>query len=114
MLLELITHIRTDHACYLLNGDLDEHSTSIEINSVAKQNNPPSKCPIHNMAWLAYGTCTYAGSYMHPVHDKQETSVNVRGDGDCQKLRGQEILRSSNCTKKLLQILGMGGGGVVL
>ena len=52
------------------------------------------------MTWDVYGTFTYAGSYMHPVHDKQETSLNVRDGGDSQNLRGQDILRSSNCTNK--------------
>ena len=37
-------------------------------NSVAKQNNYFNKSPIYNVAWHAYRTCTYAGSYTHPVH----------------------------------------------
>ena len=37
---------------------------------------------------------------MHPVHDKQETSLNVRNGGDSQSLRGQDILGSSTCTNK--------------
>ena len=42
----------------------------------------------------------HAGSYMYPVHDKQETSLNVRDGEDSQTVRGQEILRRSNCTNK--------------
>ena len=47
-----------------------------------------------------YGTYTYAGSYMHPVHCKQEMLLNLRVCGDSQNLIGQEILRSSYCTNK--------------
>ena len=64
------------------------------------------------MAWHAYGTCKYASSHMHPKHDKQETSLNMKGGGDSQNLRGQEIFRSSNCTNEkkcyLHRILGRG------
>lgn len=63
-----------------------------------------------------YGTYTYAGSYMHPVHCKQEMLLNLRVCGDSQNLIGQEILRSSYCTNKktryLVQIFE-GGGGVL-
>ena len=48
------------------------------------------------------------------MHDKQETSLNVRDGGDSQNLRGQDILRSSNCTKKnkkKTSLLLIGGGG---
>ena len=69
-------------------------------------------CTIHNVAWHAYGTCKYAGSYMHPVHDKQETLLNVRGSGDSQNLKGQEILRSLyKCKKAILIKYWRGGGG---
>ena len=42
----------------------------------------------------------YAGSHMHSKHDQQETSLNMKGGGDSQNLRGQEIFRNSNCTNK--------------
>ena len=74
--------------------DLEGYFTTLKINSVAKQKKFRNMCKIHNVAWHAYCTCKYAGSYMHPVHDKQETSLNVRGSGDSQNLKGQEILRS--------------------
>ena len=57
----------------------------------------------------------HAGSYMHPVHDKQETSLNVRGGGNSQTLRGQDILRSSNCTNKkamFYNYVWAGGGSI--
>lgn len=64
-----------------------------------------------------YGTYTYAGSYMHPVHCKQEMLLNLRVCGDSQNLIGQEILRSSYCTNKknryLVQIFERGGGCLV-
>ena len=59
-----------------------------------------NKFPIHIVTWDVYRSFTYAGSYMHPVHNKQETSLNVRDGGDSQNLKGQGILRSSNCTNK--------------
>ena len=34
----------------------------------------------------------HAGSYMHPVHDKQETSLDVRDGEDSQTLRGGRFL----------------------
>ena len=44
---------------------------------------------------------------------KQDTSLNVRGNGDSQNLKGQETLRSLNCTneKKLSIFIKYVGGG---
>lgn len=92
LLLELIMLL------FLNWGDLQGHSTSLKICSKAKYFR--IKCTIHNVAWHAYGTCKYAGSHMHPKHDQQETSLNMKGGGDSQNLRGQEIFRSSNCTNE--------------
>ena len=99
--------------------DLQEHSTSLKTNSVAKQN--ISILSVRFTMWpgmhmvhvhMQVHTC------MHPEHDKQETSLNMKGGRDSQNLRGQEILRSSNCTneKKMLSSLNIGWrrGGVVL
>ena len=67
---------------------------------------------------MPYATCTYAGSHVHPEHDKQETSLSMKGGGDSQNLRGQEILRSSNCANEkkcyLHKILGGGGSSCKL
>lgn len=56
-------------------------------------------------------TCTH-------MYDKQETSLNMRGERDGQHLRGQEIPRISYCTDKkklsLLQILKGGKGLMVV
>ena len=79
-------------------GDLQGHSTSLKTCSKAIYFR--TKCTIHNVAWHAYGTCKYAGSHIHPKHDQQETSLNMKGSGDSQNLRGQEIFRSSNCTNE--------------
>lgn len=95
-------------------GDLQGHSTSLKICSKAKYFR--IKCTIHNVAWHAYGTCKYAGSHMHPKHDQQEISLNMKGGGDSQNLRGQEIFRSSNCTneKKMLSSSNIGRGGLLV
>ena len=95
-------------------GDLQEHSTSLKTNSVANQN--ISVLSVRFTMWpcMPYGTCTYAGSHVHPEHDKQETSLSMKGGGDSQNLRGQETLRSSNCANEkttiFIKYFGRGGG----
>ena len=54
-----------------------------------------SQCGIHTVH-----VHVHVDSNMHPVHDKEETSLNVRGSWDSQNLRGQDILKISNCTNK--------------
>ena len=75
-----------------LNWHEGHCTTLLKINSVARQNNFPNKCPLHDVAGHAYGTCTYTGSYMHPVHDKQETSLNARGGGGSQTWEDRRFL----------------------
>ena len=96
-------------AVFFNEYDLERHSTtSLKIKTLTKQNYFPIKCALHNLTSHAYGKCTYAGSYMHLLHDKQETSLNVRGGGDSQNFRRfleiqivqiKKALSSSNITE---------------
>ena len=93
------------------------HKLKAGQRSKAKQNNfPITYVCVRFKLWPSMHTV-----HVHMQVDtctapyKQETSLNVRGFGESQNVRGQEILGSSNCTNKtnIFSKYWGGGGGVM-